>query len=307
MSVPSQPWSLDAPSSAEQRDGLVQFWLNAPHDQLEALWNSGFGTVTRRLVKELTPQHVFTPEQVVLRNAIGERFKQSGLNHPVAAQLMLANFLLSPPELLTINNIDQFFPAWLSSAYQELYVNAPTSDNVAQTPKHLSAPPQPHHQPPSPDFGPFPSTLQQLVANRLHLNRLLGLSNLYYIDPDDHEITSELIELRGHFADAIQCCPESQLEQLWATELGERYWALVRSGIQKEPLSTEDESRKQTSVNALNPQAGGGFGVPGSLNAFLIAMMYFLPGKMKVDNAKQKVPAWLLTGYEDIFAKELPA
>ena len=108
MSVPSQPWNLDAPSSPGHRDHLIQFWLHAPLDQLEALWAGGFGVVSQRLVKELTPQYVFTPEQVALRNAIGERFKQEGLNHPAAAQLMLANFLLSPPGLLTINNIDQF-------------------------------------------------------------------------------------------------------------------------------------------------------------------------------------------------------
>ena len=82
----------------------MQFWLHAPHDQLEALWNSGFGAVTRQLVQELTPQHVFTPQQVEQRNAIGEMLHQGGLDQPLSMQLMLANFLLSPPGLLTINN-----------------------------------------------------------------------------------------------------------------------------------------------------------------------------------------------------------
>ena len=160
--------------------------------------------------------------------------------------------------------------------------------------------------PPDPDFGPFPSTLQELVANRLQLNRLLGLSNLYYIDPDDQEIVAELSDLRRQFVDAIKLCPESELEQLWGTELGERYWALVRSGFQKEPLNADDENRKQQAVNMLNPGLGGGFGTPGSLNAFLIVMVYFLPGSMKVDDASRKIPSWLLSGYEEIFAKELP-
>ena len=35
---------------------------------------------------------------------------------------------------------------------------------------------------PEVNFGEFPSTLQELIGNR-QLNRLLGLSNLYYIDP----------------------------------------------------------------------------------------------------------------------------
>ena len=304
MSIPSTAWNLDAPSSSAQRDGLVQFWLNAPLDQLEALWRSGFGVVTQRLVKELTPQYVFSPEQVALRNSIGERFKKEGLNSPAAAQLMVANFLLSPPGLLTINNVEQFFPSWLSSAYQELY-GKNVVDDFASSPANTVSTPESPNLLPEPDFGPFPSTLQELVSNRLHLNRLLGLSNLYYIDPEDLEIVSELTDLRRQFVDAIEICPESDLERLWGTELGERYWALVRSGIQKESLSPDDEARKQKAVNKLNPRSGGGFGTPGALNSFLIVMVYFLPGSMKVDDASQKIPSWLLHNYEDIFAKEL--
>ena len=97
------------------------------------------------------------------------------------------------------------------------------------------------------------------------------------------------------------------MEQLWATELGERYWALVRSGVQKESLTPQDEDRKQKAVACLNPQLGGGFGKPGALNAVLIVMVYFMPGSMKVDDADQKLPAWLVPAYQEIFAKALPA
>ena len=303
--VPHQTWSLDGPASSDQRDGLVQFWLHAPHDQLEALWNSAFGAVTRKLVLELTPQYEFTPEQVELRNAIGEKLHQIGLNQPVAAQFMLANFLLSPPGLLTINNVDQFFQPWFSSAYQELYLDRNSSQPIPEQ-QTVTTPPL-SDVPPAPDFGPFPSTLQELVSNRLQLNRLLGLSNLYYIDPEDREIANELIDLRRNLVDAISLCSESELEQLWATELGERYWALVRSGVQKESLTPQDEDRKQKAVACLNPQLGGGFGKPGALNAFLIVMVYFMPGSMKVDDADQKLPAWLVPAYQEIFAKALPA
>ena len=64
--VPHQTWSLDGPASSDQREGLVQFWLHAPHDQLEGLWNSAFGAVTRKLVLELTPQYEFTPALATL-------------------------------------------------------------------------------------------------------------------------------------------------------------------------------------------------------------------------------------------------
>ena len=41
---------------------------------------------------------------------------------------------------------------------------------------------------------------------------------------------------------------------------------------------------------------------PGAVNAMLVAMLYFLPGSMKVDDPETKLPAWLLPSYNDIFA-----
>ena len=90
------------------------------------------------------------------------------------------------------------------------------------------------------------------MGNRIQLNRLLGLSNLYYIDPEDQEILQELRQVRLELIEAIECCPEPELEQLWATDLGDRYWALVRSGIQKEALTPAEEHKKQSVTQALN-------------------------------------------------------
>ena len=210
---------------------------------------------------------------------------------------MLANFLLSPPGLLHINNVDQFFPEWLIAAYQDLYEAVQSAQLQDPAPLNTTQPPQTGslEQPlttVSPDFGSFPSSLQELISNRIQLNRLLGLSNLYYIDPEDQEIRVELEQVRSSLADCIKRCPESELQSLWGTDLGDRYWSLVRSGLQKEALSVSDEERRQEAVRLLNAGSGGGFGTPGAINAFLIAMMYFLPGSMKVDDAEQKIPAW---------------
>ena len=102
-------------------------------------------------------------------------------------------------------------------------------------------------------------------------------------------------------ANAIGSCPESSLEGFWSTELGDRYWALVRSGIQSEPLTSSDQLIKDKAIQALDPSRNGGFGTPGSTNAFLISMMYFEPGTMKVDNPDLKIPSWILPFYDQIF------
>ena len=145
------------------------------------------------------------------------------------------------------------------------------------------------------------------MGNRIQLNRLLGLSNLYYIDPEDQEILQELRQVRLSLIEAIDRCPESELEQLWATDLGDRYWALVRSGIQKEALTPVEENRKQVVTQALNTATGGGFGKPGALNAFLIAMVLYEPGSMRVDDAERKLPGWIVPQYQQVFADSLPA
>ena len=293
--VTQNSWNLSGPSTPSQRTGLAHFWLSLPVDQVEALWASGFGSVSKSLVSQLTPDFTFTQDQIQLRESIGSLLDQRGLEDPSAPQLMLATFLLSPPGLFVINNVDKFFPQWFVDSYNGLYkspASVPPKSTAESTEFDL----------PTPDYGPNPSSLEEWSANRVHLNRLLGLSNLYYIDPDDKEVASELLDVRLSLAKAVNSCSESLLERLFSTDLGDRYWSLVRSGIQNEPLSNEDNVLKTDCVARLNPASGGGFGTPRSTNAFLVAMMYFSPGEMKVDNPENKIPSWLLHNYNSTFA-----
>ena len=191
------------------------------------------------------------------------------------------------------------------SDYQSLY------SKVSTTPPSSAPTPQPQTSevpatiPSQPDFGQFPGTLQELLSNRIQLNRLLGLSNLYYIDPEDQEILQELREVRIALIGAIERCSEDQLESIWASDFGDRYWSLVRSGIQKEPLNPEEELKKHAATRKLNPSVGGGFGTPGAINALLVAMTLFEPGSMRIADPEQKLPTWLLPNYQQIFAEPL--
>ena len=182
--LPTLPWSLSGVPSSSQRDLLARFWLAAPEDQLSNLWLSPVGEATKQLVRELDPKYVFTSDQIALRDAIGQRL-QAGFQAPLAVQLLIVNFLYSPPGLLRINNSQTNLPDWLLADYQSLYENV--ASMPAQTEASPISTPQTTQQVPAtdlpqPDFGVFPSTLQELVGNRIQLNRLLVLSNLYYIN-----------------------------------------------------------------------------------------------------------------------------
>ena len=297
LQLPTQSWTLATCSNLNQRDQVAAFWLAAPEDLLPSLWSSPVGEVTKAMIRSLSPDSVFSPEQVSLRNAIGERLS-AGLQAPMAVQLLLANFLYSPPGLLQIANAEAQLPGWLIADYCSIYQQpAPTAQSQQAV--------QPATELPQPDFGVFPATLQELVGNRIQLNRLLGLSNLYYIDPEDQEILHELRQVRMSLIEAIERCPEEQLESIWSTDLGDRYWALVRSGIQKEAMTPTEEQKKHAVTQKLNPASGEGFGTPGAINAVLVAMVLFEPGTMKINDAEQKLPAWLLPSYQQIFAQPL--
>ena len=304
LQLPTQPWSLATCANLNQRDQLAAFWLSAPEDQLPSLWSSPVGDVTKSMIRALTPDTVFSPEQVLFRNSIGERLS-AGFQAPMAIQLLLANFLYSPPGLLQVANAEAELPGWLLEDYNAIYENLKTASSQVQSREPLSANMQPVTELPKPDFGVFPATLQELVTNRIQLNRLLGLSNLFYIDPEDREILHELREVRLSLIEAIERCPEDQLESIWSTELGDRYWALVRSGIQKEAMTPMEEQKKHSVMQKLNPAIGGGFGTPGAINAVLVAMVLFEPGSMRINDAEQKLPAWLLTPYQQIFVQPL--
>ena len=301
--IPAAPWSIAEAVGRGDRDALIRFWLTAPEDLLETLWSSTLGEATRALVKQLHSEFPFTEEQRSVRDRINQQLQQ-GLDRPGTVQLRIAVFLVSPPGQLQISNAARWLPSWLILSYTDLYESSNSSPAI-QPQVDSKETVASSSSVPKVDFGEFPETLKELIGNRIQLNRMLGLSNLYYIDPEDQEILGELLQLRRQFAAAIETCPEQTLEELFSTDLGDRYWAMVRSGVQKEPLSADDQALKDRAVERLSPSQGGGFGSPGSTNAFLIAMMFYVPGSMKVDGAEEKIPHWLLHGYQDIFARPL--
>ena len=265
----AEPWSLTGPQQPNLRDSLVRFWLSAPVDAVEQLCRAQFGVQTVALIRELNPNTSFNPEQIALRDAINQRLHQGGLQQPMGPQLLLAVFLYSPVGLMQIANPAQNLPGWLNELYQQVYGNAAAAQPAASA---SPAPPALSEQEPSaPDFGPFPASLQDLVGNRIHLNRILGLSNLYYIDPEDREICSELQEVRSALADLIRTAPEASLEQVWAGDFGDRYWAMVRPASRTSPGSR----RSAASRCRAHPNQGGGFNKLGAINAILVAMLYF--------------------------------
>ena len=248
----------------------------------------------------------------MLRDDLNQKVGALGVGDPFAHQLIVALFPLSPPGLFKIANASQHLPDWLLNSYLTLYEKPQQSVTVlggpvatpqsrANTTPNAAGP----SSLPEPDFGPFPTSLSDLVTNRLQLNRMLGLSNLYYIDPEDQDITRELLGFRRSLAALIQASPEADLERVWSTDFGDRYWSLVRSGVQSVALDPDDQVIKTQATERLN-SPGGGFGSDKALNAFFVALMYYPPTAIRVESPEQKLPAWLLKSYSSLMEQSQP-
>ena len=298
-SLPNSAWSVQQAKIQGQRELLAKFWIGAPTDLLEMLWQSAVGKATIDLVEELKEDTQLMPAEIELRNEINTKLSE-GLQQPLATQLLSANFLFSPKERLRIQNPEQSLPAWFVTIYRKLYetsIDSNFSSNINQSQQEINTQ--------NNDLTKFPDNLQDLISNKIQLNRMLGLSNLYYIDPEDKEILDELLEVRRSFCQAIQRCTESSLEELWTNHLQERYWSMVRCGIQSQDLSQIDDEIKTTAVKTLSPGMGGGFDKPGATNALLIALLYFEPGTLTINEPEKNIPIWLRENFNEIFLQPL--
>ena len=149
---------------------------------MHSIWASKVGQLTCRYIQEQN-LWFFLQSSSIQRST--QQFSRQGLDQPGAVQVLIAFFFTSG---LFSFKVPGYLPDWLLSDYLKLY----NITDQQQEPQLFSKPGKPSDSSPSvspssPDFGHFPSTLQD-YGNRLPLNHLLGLSNLYYIDPEDQEI-----------------------------------------------------------------------------------------------------------------------
>ena len=218
---------------SDQRDAVAGFWLAAPMDQLEALWNGGFGALTVQMVQQMTAETSFTSEQVAFRNELNKRIGDLGLNQPLAHQLLLAVFLHSPPGLLKVANAETQLPAWLAAAYKQMYeTSQPVMTFGGEARVDPSPSPSKISTLPNPDFNRFRRVLA-MVGNHVHQSSARSLKFVLHRSGrqrDLHGITGAA-SISGWFDRIFS---EQDFERIWDTDFGDRYWALVRSGVQKE-------------------------------------------------------------------------
>jgi len=253
------------------RKQTVDFWLNLPAENLETAYKNADGKNYQiLLVSGFQKQAMMEDEQIFLQQLTQI---SKGLVHPKAVNALLAAMLYFPPETMRIPDARNRLPHWLIKDYEQVFepesaVNSESSSDL----------------------------LAQYIQSPQFANQLLGCVNLYRIDPSDESVVLEMRQIRKQLADFWLSVPSEKLETFYQGEVRKGYQAILSCGLQAESMTEAEQNFLQQlteiSKGLVHPQA---------INALLGAMLYFVPGKMRVPDARTRLPQWLLEDYEKVF------
>ena len=253
------------------RKQIADFWLNVPTENLETAYKSASGNSYQILLKSgFQRQPMIESEQIFLQQLTQI---SKGLVHPKAVNALLAAMLYFPPGTMRIPDARNRLPHWLIGDYEQVFETeaAVKSDSSSDL-------------------------LAQYIQSPQFANQLLGCVNLYRIDSSDESVVLELRQIRKQMADFWLTVPSEKLENFYLGEVRKGYQAILGCGLQAEAM-TEAEQKFLQQLTDISK----GLVQPQAINALLGAMLYFVPGKMRVPDARTRLPQWLLEDYENVF------
>ena len=252
---------------------ISQFLSCAPNDFLEPLISSPFGRVYKLFLERCCSNKLSDIASENRRNELSQQLRQSGCESPEGWAILLALFPYFPPNQLQVEEAAAKLPTWLHNLYSGRY-EAPTDLNQAPTSKEVSA-----------------------FADRIFLNRMLGLSNLYYIDPEDQEILKELRQVRLEAVRLILSVSRDELARQFQADFGDRYWAMAQSGIQKESLDNNEIIERDALQQWLSDTPNS-LHQEGGIQRFAAVLLFNNPGSVRLADPDRNLPAWFTEGFK---------
>lgn len=257
---------------------ISQFISSAPSDFLEPLLTSPFGRVYRLFLERCCREKLSGPASEQRRNELSQQLRQSGCDRPEGWATLLALFPYFPPQQLKVEEAAAKLPTWLHSLYAARY-EAPTGG--VGTPASAAAAP----------------TGVPAFDDRIFLNRMLGLSNLYYIDPEDQEILQELREVRLQTVQLMLSVSRDELARQFQADFGDRFWAMAQSGIQKEALDA-NESQQRDALQRWLSETPQSLHQEGGIQRFAAVLLFNAPGSVRLADPDRNLPAWFAEGFK---------
>ena len=262
-------------SAFESKFNLIKFLEAAPADFVEALINSPLGRVYKIVLdKSITCE--LDAKLTALRDELSTKLRVAGVESSEGQQLLLCLMLLYAPGSMKVEAAASKLPKWLYEIYSKRNDEVITSsqDSISNLDDEKI------------DFD-----------NRIFLNRILGLSNLYYIDPEDKEILNELKQVRSECVKLMVETSSETLARHFQADFGDRFWAMAQSGIQNEDLNSDEVIFRDTIQNWLTTTPNS-LKQEGGIQRFAAALLFNKPGSIKIANPEQNLPAWFIDGYK---------
>ena len=256
---------------------ISQFISSAPSDFIEPLLSSPFGRVYKLFLDRCCNLNLPGEISENRRNELSQQLRQIGCDRPEGWAILLALFPYFPPQQLKVDEAAAKLPSWLHSLYAARY-EASTSPNTANEDNNATIG--------EPSF-----------SDRIFLNRILGLSNLYYIDPEDQEILQELREIRLQTVRLILSVSRDELARHFQSDFGDRFWAMAQSGVQKQSLDA-NETRERDALQKWLSETPQSLHKEGGIQRFAAALLFNSPGSVRLAEPERNLPAWFTEGFK---------
>ena len=262
--------TVDVAKAEQSSLELSQFLAEAPTDFLEQLMSGQFGRVYRLFLERCCTTKFSSTAAENRRNNLSQQLRQVGCETPAGWVVLLALFPLFPPDQLQGRDAAAKLPSWLHALYTARY--EAISPSISNTTEH-------------PGF-----------EDRIFLNRILGLSNLYYIDPEDQEILEELREIRLQTVQLMLNVGRDELGRQFQSDFGDRFWAMAQSGIQKESLNSIEIQQRDAMQQWLTKLPT--VFIKRGLQRFAAVLLFNAPGSVRLADPDSNLPAWFTDGYK---------
>ena len=256
---------------------ISRFISNAPSDFLEPLLTSPFGRVYKLFLERCCCEKLSDVTSEKQRDDLSQQLRQSGCDRQEGWATLLALFPYFPPQQLKVEDAATKLPTWLYDFYTSRYEAPTDSDKSSRSVTAASG------------IATF--------EDRIFLNKVLGLSNLYYIDPEDKEILQELRQVRLQTVQLMLSVSRDELARQFQADFGDRFWAMAQSGIQKENLDSNEINQRDALQKWLSetPQS---LHQEGGIQRFAAALLFNSPGTVRLADPDRNLPAWFAEGFK---------
>lgn len=318
------PWATDRTNLvlrkfAQQPNGTViedarrarlfisRFWLHAPIDQLERLYQGPIGETYRLLLSTPLPNIPLAQIELDWRQRLVSQL-EGGFQRTDAINLLLASMPFFGHSKMKVQNALENVPRWLLQDYAtwfepgllmmvETRSSLPFVSDVSNPvlPAELE-----ERRVPStslelmpnqnlPRISPLDSDAMLLIQDQQFLDQILTFANLFSIDPQDERVLMKLRALRPQLGQIWLDIPPSQIKKVFHSGFGERYRNLLRCGFVGLPLQPQELEARNLLAGYLSDLSRSG-----TINALLAVLLYYPAQRIKFQGQELSLPSWLL-------------